>query len=365
MPRDSVLSQSNRISLNVNLPQLVVIGSQSSGKSSLFEGITRLGLPRSSGTCTRGTKRGTTWRCRIGLKYEFQVSGERLPHPRLETFGEDIFDPYDVPERISRAQAAILRPDVDWRNFLESGQYETSSDFSFNSVTVEIEGPEVEDLTFVDLPGIIAADPEGQPGLKERVRGMALAYVQKEESLILLVYQCDQDDLTQGAVELAKECDPQGNRTIVVLTKPDLPTLRSTAQVLMAPWKQRFRESENWFVVRQPDGNYINQFDPNAWGVAREEEEIFFREKWQEEWNDQSLQSRLGTKNLRNYLPAKSIPAHFVAIEGNRERPAQSSIAEEGSSQGYGPSIGHAVHAWIHSSRHMSIISTPDLSVRP
>ncbi|PVF95175.1 hypothetical protein CPB86DRAFT_711675, partial [Serendipita vermifera] len=298
----------HRISLNVNLPQLVVIGSQSSGKSSLFEGITRLGLPRGSGTCTRcpilcrGTRKETPWRCRIGVKYGFGVSGEKLPQPRVEIFGEDIFEPHEVPERIFRAQAAILWPDLDSRDFLDLDQYETSSECSANSVTVEIEGPEVEDLTFVDLPGIIAADPIDQPGLKEKIYGMALEYVQKEESLILLVYQCDQEDVTQGAVELARACDPQGNRTIVVLTKPDIPISRRNAQNLMAPWKKRFRESVNCFSVKQPDGEYINQFDPNAWNAARKEEAEFFQGKWQEEWNDQSLRGRLGTKNLRNYL---------------------------------------------------------------
>jgi hypothetical protein len=106
----------------------------------------------------RGTKKADRWRCRVGLKYEFLPTGERLDHPRIETFGRDIFDPYEVPERIHRAQAAVLQPEVDWRHFLEAEQYQVRAGCSPNCVTVEIEGPEVEDLTFVDLPGTVHSD---------------------------------------------------------------------------------------------------------------------------------------------------------------------------------------------------------------
>jgi hypothetical protein len=37
----------------INLPQLVVVGDQSSGKSSVLEGLTGLKFPRNAGLCTR------------------------------------------------------------------------------------------------------------------------------------------------------------------------------------------------------------------------------------------------------------------------------------------------------------------------
>lgn len=45
--------KSRGIGEHVNLPQLVVCGDQSAGKSSVLEGITGLPFPRQDGICTR------------------------------------------------------------------------------------------------------------------------------------------------------------------------------------------------------------------------------------------------------------------------------------------------------------------------
>lgn len=73
---------------------------------------------------------------------------------RTVAFGDPIYDPAEVAERIKRAQRAILNPSSKPRVFLNGGD-ETAPEITFsrNCVSLEISGPDVIDLSFVDLPG--------------------------------------------------------------------------------------------------------------------------------------------------------------------------------------------------------------------
>jgi hypothetical protein len=82
--------------------------------------------------------------------------GSTLPQPRKDDFGDTIYDKSLVTERIRRAQCAILNPDTPNTHFLDASPDELKErqlSFSSNSVCLEIRGRDVEDLSFVDLPG--------------------------------------------------------------------------------------------------------------------------------------------------------------------------------------------------------------------
>jgi hypothetical protein len=82
--------------------------------------------------------------------------GSELPQPRKLEFGDPIYTKSLVTERIRRAQCAILNPDITSTNFLNAppdALEQKSLSFSSNSVCLEISGNDVEDLSFVDLPG--------------------------------------------------------------------------------------------------------------------------------------------------------------------------------------------------------------------
>ena len=71
-------------------------------------------------------------------------------------FGDPIFEKPLVTDRIRRAQCAILNPDKDRNFFLDASPDDLDVrhlSFSFNSVCLEISGKDVDDLSFVDLPG--------------------------------------------------------------------------------------------------------------------------------------------------------------------------------------------------------------------
>src|ERR1700761_2035922 len=147
------------------------------------------------------------WCCKIFIVREVNRDGQCS---KLIPFGSDILDPNDVHERIMRAQAAILLPDVEPRQFLESYITEwRESGFSNDSISVEIEGSEVTELTFIDLPGkflhrniyiirrfiqrhvgIIAVHDRVSEDV-ERDPELASKYIRNDSCLILLVYNCD------------------------------------------------------------------------------------------------------------------------------------------------------------------------------
>lgn len=90
-------------------------------------------------------------------------------------------------------------------------------------INLEIHSPNVLDLTLIDLPGI-TKNPVGdqEKNIEEIVRDMILEYIKKPNCLILAVSAANADLATSEALKLAKKVDPDGTRTIGVLTKLDL-----------------------------------------------------------------------------------------------------------------------------------------------
>lgn len=104
-----------------------------------------------------------------------------------------------MEDRIRRAQRAILNPSKDPKSFLDTTAtpppgYETS--FSRNYVSLEIKGRELADLSFVDLPGLIAS--VGQTGHAhdiDLVKNLVTSYIEKPSCVILLTVACESSSL--------------------------------------------------------------------------------------------------------------------------------------------------------------------------
>ncbi|EMD32895.1 hypothetical protein CERSUDRAFT_76970 [Gelatoporia subvermispora B] len=229
------------VSLDIDIPLIAVIGQQSAGKSSLIESISGIRLPRASGTCTRCPTEcrlsfsPDRWQCTVRLRFETDADGGTLGEARNIIFGDIIYTKDEVEERIRRAQRAILNPDTPWRHFLEDDDTDVANPqltFSLNCVSLQISGPDVADLSFVDLPGLIASvSSTGKTSDIELVKNLVSSYISKESCIILLTVACETDFENQAAHHLTKQHDPEGKRTIAnipliyghpgVLTKPD------------------------------------------------------------------------------------------------------------------------------------------------
>lgn len=164
--------------VDIDLPQIAVIGSQSAGKSSLIESISGITLPRAAGTCTRYiffffasisllhtasscptecrlSRSDHPWQCIVSLRFITDAQGQLLGQARNEVFGGVIYNQSEVEDRIRRAQRAILNPKKLPKDFLDNEDEDVDSElnFSTNCVSLQISGPEVADLSFCDLPG--------------------------------------------------------------------------------------------------------------------------------------------------------------------------------------------------------------------
>ncbi len=187
-----------KIDDRMDLPQIVVVGGQSSGKSSVLENIVgRDFLPRGAGMVTR---------CPLVLQLiqTFKQSEEwaEFAHHQGKRFTN--FD--EVREEIV-AQTNRLSP-----NLCVSG----------TSINLRIHSPHVLNLTLVDLPGLVATPIEGQPAdIADQIRNMVKKYVSKSNTIILAITAANQDIATSVGLQLAKEVDPTGLRTLGVLTKLD------------------------------------------------------------------------------------------------------------------------------------------------
>lgn len=203
----------------IDLPQIVVVGSQSSGKSSVLENIVgRDFLPRGSGIVTRRPlilqliNRPASSQSN-GTKEEIAGGDDKAANADewgefLHIPGQKFFDFNKVREEIDRETAAKVG-----RN----------AGISPAPINLRIYSPNVLNLTLVDLPGLTRVPVGDQPrDIERQIRDMVLKYIVKPNAIILAVTAANVDLANSDGLKLGREVDPEGQRTIGVLTKVDL-----------------------------------------------------------------------------------------------------------------------------------------------
>src|SRR5580700_1803084 len=98
------------------------------------------------------------------------------------------------------------------------------STFSNDALKIELTGPDHENLSIIDIPGIFRSPTDGVTTMGDMalVKEMVQSYIRDDRTIILAVLPANVDIATQEILSLAKEVDPNGIRTLGVLTKPDL-----------------------------------------------------------------------------------------------------------------------------------------------
>ncbi|KAJ5462602.1 hypothetical protein N7475_007546 [Penicillium sp. IBT 31633x] len=199
----------------IDLPQIAVVGSQSSGKSSVLENIVgRDFLPRGSGIVTRRplilqlinktpTSNGDAKLETTDSESNVNEYGEFLHLP-----GEKFFDFNKIRDEIVRETETKVGKNAG---------------ISPSPINLRIYSPNVLTLTLVDLPGLTKVPVGDQPkDIERQIRDMVLKYISKPNAIILAVTSANQDLANSDGLKLAREVDPEGQRTIGVLSKVDL-----------------------------------------------------------------------------------------------------------------------------------------------
>ncbi|KAG6306898.1 hypothetical protein E4U45_006164 [Claviceps purpurea] len=204
--------RSKGISRYVDLPQIVVCGDQSAGKSSVLEAISGMSFPSKDNLCTRFAtelvlRRHDSQAIKVSIIPGPDCSAE--DKERLNDFSAEIdIDAPDIGSVVEKAKEAM-------------GLSETKV-FSSDVLRVELCGPTQPHLTMVDLPGLFRAGNRDQSvDDAETVRNLVLGYVRSPRSIILAVVSAKSDFALQEITQMAREVDPEGNRTLGLITKPD------------------------------------------------------------------------------------------------------------------------------------------------
>ncbi|KAF9777043.1 hypothetical protein IL306_004686 [Fusarium sp. DS 682] len=261
---DSLRSQG--VSHYVGLPEIIVCGDQSAGKSSVLEAISGMTFPIKDGLCTRFV---TELILRRAQEESIKVSIT----PGEMRFGED-------KERLEKWQpeASIekdgLEAVTDEAKCAMAAHSNSSGEFFQDTLRIELTGPGKPHLTMVDLPGLFKqGNREQSADDVSIVRGMVERYMVRPRSIILTVVSAKYDYVLQEVTLMASKADPKGVRTIGLITKPDTLDVGSVSEQFFVRLARNL-ESElrlGWHVLR--NRSFEERNDPSA---QRDEKENSF-----------------------------------------------------------------------------------------
>ena len=203
----------------IDLPQVVVIGSQSSGKSSVLEAMVgRSFLPRGTGICTRRPLVLQLYNTDSPTDANHHAVDKVVKEEDLrpgDEWGEFLHLPgkrfYDFTE---------IRAEIVRETDRSTG---TNKGISSQAIHLKVYSPRVLHLTMVDLPGITKVAVGDQPeDIEVQIRAMCLNYITNPNAIILAVTAGNTDLANSDALQMARSVDPEGKRTIGVITKLDL-----------------------------------------------------------------------------------------------------------------------------------------------
>ncbi|XP_009471898.1 PREDICTED: dynamin-1-like protein isoform X3 [Nipponia nippon] len=197
----------------IQLPQIVVVGTQSSGKSSVLESLVgRDLLPRGTGVVTRRP-------LILQLVHVSAEDGRKTAGDENEIDAEEWGKFLHTKNKIY-TDFDEIRQEIENETERISGN---NKGISPEPIHLKIFSSNVVNLTLVDLPGMTKVPVGDQPkDIELQIRELILQFISNPNSIILAVTAANTDMATSEALKIAREVDPDGRRTLAVITKLDL-----------------------------------------------------------------------------------------------------------------------------------------------
>lgn len=265
-PTLDVIDQLRSVGLSqeISLPQIVVMGDQSSGKSSVLQSISGIPFPKGSGLVTRcpielilkrSEDKDQAWEANVSVRWNEDQPSEAGP----------VSDMNALLTKIQQLSEILSSRGVNG--------------FSHHSIIVRVTSPDSPDLTLIDLPGIVRTSTAGQDrGVIEQVNTLIDSYISSPNTIILAVVPSNQDIATIDILERAAQVDTTGIRTIGVLTKPDLISPGGEGE-LVDVFLNRKKPLKLGYIVVKNVSTYASKLaenDPKDVNQTRSEEMEYF-----------------------------------------------------------------------------------------
>ncbi|OJD13115.1 hypothetical protein AJ78_06397 [Emergomyces pasteurianus Ep9510] len=283
------IGQSNALTL----PSIVVIGSQSSGKSSVLEAIVgHEFLPKGSNMVTRRP---------------IELTLVNTPNSQAE-YGE--FPALGLGKITDFSQIQRTLTDLN----LAVSEKDCVSD---DPIQLSIYSPHIPDLSLIDLPGYIqVAGRDQPPELKQKISDLCDKYIQAP-NIILAISAADVDLANSTALRASRRVDPRGERTIGVVTKMDLVDPERGASIL-SDRKYPLRLGYVGVVSRIPHtAGLFSRGTGNITNAIVKNENAFFNSHPQEFGPDSEL--AVGTTTLRKKLMHTLEQSMASSLAGTRD----------------------------------------------
>ncbi|KAL2201895.1 P-loop containing nucleoside triphosphate hydrolase protein [Sarocladium strictum] len=282
----------------LDIPQLVIVGSQSCGKSSLLRTLTDIPFPVASGRCTRFPIRIVSKRTKPGTKNSYHITIEPGADIRgLNLAPVEVLEYHESGETLTVDEFERIINQVAHEEMgIRPGRHETAVNFVSNVLKVDLSGPNRSQFSIVDLPGTFSSAYDVNDAEKVAVEAMTLHYMRQPENIVICVVDAGTDVSNQDIFSMSmREVDSQ--RLVGVITQCD--RARSDHEtVLFAKGEiaaHQLRMRNGWFVTGNLSRPDVLLQSPEK--RAPTEDDIFRRAPW-----TQIQESRRGSAALRSHL---------------------------------------------------------------
>ncbi|KAK2025937.1 vacuolar sorting protein VPS1 [Colletotrichum zoysiae] len=309
--------QSCGVSQEVAIPQLVIVGGQSTGKSSLLQSLTDIPFPVGTGCCTRFATRIVSRRTVPGSTNAVKITivepevTDVFDYPSNDSYKDYLY----TSDRLGVEEFKEIMDEISTKYMgIRRGQGVLAKNFATQVLRIELSGPTRSHFSILDVPGIFSYAHDVNEHEEDGVKLMVEEYMKQPANIVICVAAATADLSTQGIFKMAANLVDK-KRLVGVFTKCDrLENPTEVIEIASGRGKDSGKSMQDgWFVVRNR-----SEVDGDDFDVKEAEKKLFSQPPW-----DKIRENRRGSimlqKHLGNLLCAQ-IRGNFPAIQESVRR---------------------------------------------